>query len=1266
DSSGNESEFSNEVSAKPFSNELSGDVSGIWTKANSPYYVVNDIAVQVGDSLIIEPGVQIRFRGKYKFVVYGKLKAVGRPDDNILFTRDQDSEENNWRGLGFKDASKLNELKYCTFEYIDQHEILYYPLEWKGCIHAEYSNVKMSHCYVGKNYGNWAAIYFYRSSSRESIISRNLVVNNKGNGIHATECENVTIINNTVIKSTDNGICCSKLSGRGEIINNILYENNIGIGGHGGGTFYIAYNNLWSNGTDYDFWDSFSPVFEVPIGTEDVIANPMFTGDEPLTYQLQENSPCIDTGDPSSPLDPDGTRADIGAFYFHQDDGIAPVKPQNLQAIDGENQVSLSWNPNTESDLAHYKIYRSQTQGLIPTTNDSLTIVYKPNASYIDNDVVNFETYYYRISAVDISGNESEFSNEAEATPFYISPDPPKISLSESSYNFGSVELNTTKSWQLIIKNLGEQILLFADIKNSQSVFSAMPTSGAVPQNDSLIVELSFTPIHEQTYQDTFIISCNDPEKSRVQFIVQGQGISSSLNPSIQLSINSHNFGNVLRDSTRECKLTIKNMDQGDLIIHNITNTESVFSANPTSRTITAHDSIIVTISFTPREEKPYQDIFTISSNDPDNSTVIFSVYGYGVVVPQPSISLQTTTHNFGDVPMFSSAVWQFIIQNSGNMELEVNNIVSDNPVFTVSSNQFTLIPDNQKTIQVQFNPDSVKSESCTITITSNDPNQTTVNVNLSGNGVDNQAPEITIQTPTQDMRINTEHHISVQVTDNWNVSSVYLFYRKGTTANFQNISMNINQNDIYTATIPASEVTCNGIAYFVKAEDESGHTTVSDTLSHEIYFDNGSLSTNIQYSAYVNGFPRGQWYMLSIPAILNNISVGAVLNDESELGSYGEPNWRLFSYEDTNDDGINDGYQEFNSEPSNFRFNSGKSFWLKANPEGDLIEIDVGAGYILPLDPITITLKPGWNQIGNPFAFPIRFPNLNPVISDKLYLPTGNGGYQLTEIMHPWAGYFIYVAGAQEIDLTLEPAISTSLPKSKIDETEWMLQLSASAGHSKDDINFIGISPTSSNEWDNNDYPEPPTIGEFVSLRFPHRDWEKYCQYYTSDIRYSIDNGQVWEFEVTSNLNNAEIVLNWSELKPSLSDLRYKLYDIDRNKSVDMNISDEYRYWQTSQFDHSAFQIFVGDAAFIEKQITERQSRIPANFQLFQNYPNPFNPVTTIKFSLPRASVVTLKVVDVLGREVSTLLNEKRQPGIYEVVFNTEELQSGIYIYRL
>jgi len=70
--------------------------------------------------------------------------------------------------------------------------------------------------------------------------------------------------------------------------------------------------------------------------------------------------------------------------------------------------------------------------------------------------------------------------------------------------------------------------------------------------------------------------------------------------------------------------------------------------------------------------------------------------------------------------------------------------------------------------------------------------------------------------------------------------------------------------------------------------------------------------------------------------------------------------------------------------------------------------------------------------------------------------------------------------------------------------------------------------------------------------------------------------------------------------------------------------------------------------------------------FYLSQNYPNPFNPTTKIRYSVPGSEIVQIKVFDVLGKEIKTLLNEYKQTGTYEIEFDASNLTSGVYFYQL
>lgn len=92
-----------------------GNVSGTWTATGSPYLIEGEITVPSGDSLVVEPGVDVIFQGHYKLIVNGWLVAEGTENDSVLFTAADTSE--GWYGIRFINAPDSNILSYCIIEY---------------------------------------------------------------------------------------------------------------------------------------------------------------------------------------------------------------------------------------------------------------------------------------------------------------------------------------------------------------------------------------------------------------------------------------------------------------------------------------------------------------------------------------------------------------------------------------------------------------------------------------------------------------------------------------------------------------------------------------------------------------------------------------------------------------------------------------------------------------------------------------------------------------------------------------------------------------------------------------------------------------------------------------------------------------------------------------------------------------------------------------------------------------------------------------------
>ena len=89
-------------------------------------------------------------------------------------------------------------------------------------------------------------------------------------------------------------------------------------------------------------------------------------------------------------------------------------------------------------------------------------------------------------------------------------------------------------------------------------------------------------------------------------------------------------------------------------------------------------------------------------------------------------------------------------------------------------------------------------------------------------------------------------------------------------------------------------------------------------------------------------------------------------------------------------------------------------------------------------------------------------------------------------------------------------------------------------------------------------------------------------------------------------------------------------------------------------------------DSLYVTSVAKNRDPEIPETCQLYQNYPNPFNPATNIRFYIPKAANVTLKIYSVIGQEVATLVNRELNAGQHNFEFNASHLSSGLYYYRI
>jgi hypothetical protein len=168
-----------------------------------------------------------------------------------------------------------------------------------------------------------------------------------------------------------------------------------------------------------------------------------------------------------------------------------------------------------------------------------------------------------------------------------------------------------------------------------------------------------------------------------------------------------------------------------------------------------------------------------------------------------------------------------------------------------------------------------------------------------------------------------------------------------------------------------------------------------------------------------------------------------------------------------------------------------------------------------------------------------------------------------------------------------------------------------------------------------------------------------------TAFIAKVINNNVTLEWSTATETNNlgfeierkSELLSNWV----SIGFMKGNTTTTERNDYafIDKNVTPGIYKYRLKQIDFDGSYVY-----HLLNEIVEITT--PSQFALFQNYPNPFNPVTVIKYQLPVNSFVTLKIYDILGKEVKTLVNGNHDVGTYTIEFDGNELASGMYIYKL
>jgi hypothetical protein len=420
---------------------ISGEISGVLY--DSIYIVVGDLSVYITDSLFIEPGATILFNGAYQFTIGGYLSAIGTETDSIIFASYEGAPA--WMGLDVIFTTAYCHLKYCLItgsEYVGICITVGTTIIIENCSIINNSNAQsgggiavgnfntpiIRNCLISRNTSTSGG--GFRSDDQARTILDNCIIKTNfatshGGGIYIYDNPNDVFTNCTIINNGPKGGVYIADSAHPTFINCTIDSNwDTGADGYGiklaENSYVTLENTIVSNNTTVgvafntsaggqcnitysDFFNSrnFSGTIPNLLGQNILVnnngdscdvffniqLNPLYystVGDS--AYYLTANSPCIDAGNPLSPLDPDGTIADMGAYPFNH-------IPLLTITISG-NDALLSWQAVGSAE--EYRIYYSSNPYFTPTGAPQ-AVVNAPDTSWTDENGLMQGKRYYRV-----------------------------------------------------------------------------------------------------------------------------------------------------------------------------------------------------------------------------------------------------------------------------------------------------------------------------------------------------------------------------------------------------------------------------------------------------------------------------------------------------------------------------------------------------------------------------------------------------------------------------------------------------------------------------------------------------------------------------------------------------------------------------------------------------------------------------------------------------------------------------------------------------
>ena len=570
-------------------------------------------------------------------------------------------------------------------------------------------------------------------------------------------------------------------------------------------------------------------------------------------------------------------------------------------------------------------------------------------------------------------------------------------------------------------------------------------------------------------------------------------------------------------------------------------------------------------------------------------------------------------------------------------------------------------------------------------------------------------------------------YRIDEPVSGDWTLRIIGLTVPYGTenydatVAGFSGIEMQVAfDQDSYVTGQPiviTSELTVNGIPItnaIVTAEIENpNYVTETIDLFDDGNHDDGAANDGVYGNAYPNANTGGSYtftvsasgtapvggdftriasrstyvtgpivYATTIDAGFNMLAVPGIPTPPDPISIFGDDIDPF--YMSTNNSNIW-WWSEINSSywiPDEIE--NGYGYWVKAWEDNTTIDANVSPVTM----PVTINLtnsanyyvmQHGYHMLGNPFNSPINFGpdnfSLDSLIVQNTWIWENDCyvvyPYTGIKTIDPWKAFWIQTSQDNQnitMNLSTKEEIIPTGDKDNLNDLKeiqnWEIQLEVSISDLIDISNYAGVNENASDGWDIMDAIEFPSPNQnYISLFFPHDDWNQYSADYTRDVRNSALENPQWNIVVNST-ESGEAKLTWNIPDEVPDDYTLQLVDLENNITINIENVTEYVFDIIAQTEYE----FVFTVAPFG---VGPEPDIPTTFGLSANFPNPFTQSTEIQYQLPERSQVDISIYNVRGQMVKVLESDQVEPGYYKISWNGldeygKKVSPGIYFYTI